>query len=316
MASDAFGRLVASPIQFIRSYVSTTHDCSCDAIFETLTYISCGRAANVSITDFPECVRLEMVDSFAHILFARSFVGVGFLMISMLSVVDLQLACVNKSTLQLHNLCVNIYTFLLVRSNVPFSTLQELRFQRIESSSLKDAPSNLVRWNRVQFYIVWWLEKKTVCNGQKMCLPTVRHFLDVMHADGVIKQNDDLAILHVRYSNWFDIELPDRRYWLHWVAWIEREVSVRQSNAFGSECMSEHASEIFLPDATLNRIVYMLVSFTLYISRVCPSCASTLEDYNYRIHPQHGIQTRVAGGVWVPDPDALWADFGQGNSWQ
>ena len=93
-------------------------------------------------------------------------------------------------------------------------------------------------------------------------------------------------------------------YWFHWVEWIEKEVSVRQSNAFGSECTSDY-SEIFLPDATLNRIVYMLVSFTLYISRVCPSCASALEDNNYRIHPQNGIQTRVAGGVWVQDPVAF-----------
>jgi hypothetical protein len=310
MASDAFGKLVESTIQFIRSYVS---DCSCDGIFETLTYISCGWAANVSITDVPECVRREMVDSFAHTFFARSFVDVGFLMISMLSVVDLQLACVNKSTLQLHNLCVNIYTFLLARSNVPFSSLQELRFQRIESSSLNGASSNLVRWYRMQFYIVWWLKKKTTWTGQKMCLPTVRHILDVMHEDGVIEQNDELAILHVRYSSCFDIELPDRRYWLHWVDWIEKEVSVRQSNAFGSECTSDY-SEIFLPDATLNRIVYMLVSFTLYISRVCPCCASALENNNYRIHPQYGIQTRVAGGVWVPDPVAFWAAFVQGNS--
>ena len=316
MASDAFGRLVTSPIQFIRSYASTAHDCTCDAIFETLTCISCVRAAHLSIADFPECVRLEMIDSFAHILFARFSVGVGYRMFSMLSIVDLQLACVNKSTLQLHNLCVSIYTFLLARLNVSFSPLQELHFQRIESSSLKGASSNMVRWNRVQFYIVSWLERKTAWSGQKTCLPTVRHLFDVMHADGFTKQKNTLAILHALYSSWFDIELPNRRYWLHWVAWIEREVSVRQSTAFGNECTAEHAPEIFLPDVTLSRIVYMFVSFSVYISRVCPSCASTLEDYNYKIHPQHGIQTRVAGGVWVLDSDALWADSGQGNSWQ
>jgi hypothetical protein len=305
MASDAFGRLVTSPIQIIRSYASTTHDCTCDAIFETLTCISCVRAAHLSIADFPECVRLEMIDSFAQILFARSSGDVGFLMISMLSIVDLQLACVNKSTLQLHNLCVGIYTFLLARLNVPFSPLQELQFQRIESSFLPGASSNVMRWKRVQFYIVWWLQTKTASSGQKMCLLTVRHLFHAMHADGLTRHNNSLAILYDLYSSWFDIELPDKRYWLHWVAWIERDVSVRQSNASRNECTSEHAPKIFLPDVTLSRFVYMFVSFSVYISRVCPSCASTLADYNYRIHPQHGIQTRVAGGVWMPDLDAL-----------
>jgi hypothetical protein len=314
MATDVFGKLVESTIQSIRSYVYKTNDCSCDGIFETLTYTPRGWAANVSVTDLPVCVRREMVDSFAHTFFARSFVDVGSLMISMLSVVDLQLACVNKRTLQLHILCANICTCLLARSNVPFSSPQECRFRRLASTSLKfnGASSNLVRWYRVQFYIVWWLEKKTAWTGQNTCLPTVRHLLDVMHEDGVIEQNYDRAILHVRYSNWFDIELPDRRYWLHWVDWIEKEVSVRESNAFTNEC-TFHDSSTILPDATLNRIVYMLVSFTVYISRVCPCCASVLEINNYRIHPQYGIQTRVAGGVWVPDPVAFWAAVDNGT---
>ena len=123
MATDVFGKLVESTIQLIRSYVSKTNDCSCDGIFETLTYTPRGWAANVSVTDLPVCVRREMVDSFAHTFFARSFVDVGSLiMIWMLSVVDLQLACVNKRTLQLHNLCASICTVLLASSYVPFSS--------------------------------------------------------------------------------------------------------------------------------------------------------------------------------------------------
>ncbi len=146
-----------------------------------------------------------------------------------------------------------------------------------------------------------------------MGLANVGHFLDGVDEDGIVGEDGCLGILDGRYRSWFDNKISGKRFWFYWVDWIEKEVSVRQSNAFGSECTSDY-SEIFLPDATLNRIVYMLVSFTLYISRVCPCCASALENIKYRIHPQYGIQTRVASGAWVPDPDALSAAFAQANS--
>ena len=77
--------------------------------------------------------------------------------------------------------------------------------------------------------------------------------------------------------------IPERRYWRHWWKYWK-----------------------FWYEPSERNVVLGILSFSLYVTRVCDTCNQELEAQRYHIHPELGVQRwrRTKSGIhmWVPGP--------------
>ena len=92
------------------------------------------------------------------------------------------------------------------------------------------------------------------------------------------------------------VELPDRRYWVHWLAWLDRQ------DASESQVRYVKHKVRFV---TKVEVALAIASFTFCIARVCETCHEALKP-RHRIHAQWGVQIlNISTGLWEPDPEEL-----------
>ena len=76
--------------------------------------------------------------------------------------------------------------------------------------------------------------------------------------------------------------IPERRYWRHWWKYWK-----------------------FWYEPSERNVVLGILSFSLYVTRVCDTCKQELEAQRYHIHPELGVQRwQLKFGIpmWVPGP--------------
>ena len=93
------------------------------------------------------------------------------------------------------------------------------------------------------------------------------------------------------------VELPDRRYWVHWLAWLDRQEASESQVRY----VKHQVRFVTKVDVAL-----AIASFTFCIARVCETCHEALKPRD-RIHAQWGVQRlNISTGLWEPDPEEMY----------
>ena len=125
---------------------------------------------------------------------------------------------------------------------------------------------------------------------------TVTQLLNAMSGNVLARFIDeDLRVLNVVASDSgvFDLEVPDRRYWL------------QALKAFRT--IDKGYVDVFdMYNTSTASIVLFVIRFVTYIVQFCSSCKRLLgERGRVRVDPMTGVQQKNRAGLWFPDPERL-----------
>ena len=149
-------------------------------------------------------------------------------------------------------------------------------------------------WLRLQFFILDFLQPYHAY-GHSSGRLVLEDLVQRLHEHGNVVDLETVTL--VLYDpHQLHVELPDRRYWVHWLAWLDRQEASESQVRY----VKHQVRFVTKVDVAL-----AIASFTFCIARVCETCREALKPRN-RIHVQWGVQRlNVSTGLWEPDPEEL-----------